>query len=243
VGVILGAFPKPGKTGHGKMNLTKSSLEDIPMPTTQTLHRNTAFPREKTRGGSTTEIYQLHVSLREISPVIWRRIQVPGNTSLHQLHWMIQGAMGWMGSHLYQYKIGGIYYGVPDPDYEDFGMEMRSANTARLSQVVRCQGHHFVYEYDLGDSWRHEIRVENIFSPELGKRYPACLAGGRACPPEDCGGSDGYGEFLDRIAFPQHPRYQEMIDWVGRPFNPEAFDLIEANLGMKNRPPQGEDLF
>jgi hypothetical protein len=104
----------------------------------------------------------------------------------------------------------------------------------RLQQVVSRVKDKLIYEYDFGDSWEHELLIEKILPPEAGKRYPVCLTGKRACPPEDCGGIWGYASFLEAIQDPQHPEHEEMVEWVGGKFNPEAFDLDEVNREIQN---------
>jgi hypothetical protein len=99
----------------------------------------------------------------------------------------------------------------------------------RLSDVVSRQAPRFTYEYDFGDGWQHELLVEDILPPQAGLRYPVCLAGARACPPEDVGGIAGYENFLAAINNPRHPEHQEYLEWIGDSFNPEAFDVDEVN--------------
>ena len=78
-------------------------------------------------------------------------------------------------------------------------------------------------------SWDHELLVEKILPRDEGKRYPRCLAGKRACPPEDCGGIRGYASFLAAIRDLQHPEHEEMLEWVGGEFDPDICDLDEVN--------------
>ena len=89
---------------------------------------------------------------------------------------------------------------------------------------VAEQGSSFIYVYDFGDYWRHKIVVEKVFTAAPGGRYPACVGGRRACPPEDCGGTWGYTEFLEAIGDPDHEEHESMLEWVGGRFDPEAFD-------------------
>jgi hypothetical protein len=98
---------------------------------------------------------------------------------------------------------------------------------------VRGEKDKFLYEYDFGDSWDHELRIEKVLPCEAGKRYPVCLTGRRACPPEDCGGIWGYASFLDAIHDPQHPEHEEMLEWISGEFEPEAFDLDEVNRELQ----------
>jgi len=132
----------------------------------------------------TEAIYQMKVTLKNIQPPIWRRFQVPGRISLKKLHRIIQTLMPWDGYHLHQFIIDGVDYGEPDPEGDL--SELKDDRYARLNKVVPAAPDRFIYEYDFGDGWEHEILVEKVLPPEEGVRYPICLAGKRACPPEDC---------------------------------------------------------
>lgn len=182
---------------------------------------------------STADIYQIKVTLRGSKPPIWRRIQVPSDINLGKLHRILQVVMGWYDSHLHQFIMGGTYYGEPDPDYRAMGMEMRGEKRVKLDQIVRGEKSRFRYEYDFGDSWEHELLVEKILPPEPGVRYPVCLKGKGACPPEDVGGVWGYSDFLEAIKDPRRPEHDDMLEWVGSEFDPEAFDLDEVNEALR----------
>lgn len=173
-------------------------------------------------------IYQLKVTLRHSKPPIWRRIQVPANTRLDQLHRILQLTMGWDNSHLHQFKVGQRYYGMTEPE-SDFDLDMEDERKVTLAQLAPGVKKKLLYEYDFGDSWEHEILVEKIMQPEPGIAYPRCLTGKRACPPEDCGGIWGYGSLLEAISDPNHPEHAEMLEWLGEDFDPEAFDLDFIN--------------
>ncbi len=180
-----------------------------------------------------TGIYQIKVTLRNSKPPIWRRIQVPGDIHLGKLHHILQVVMGWEGYHLHQFIIGGAYYGEPHPDYETWGPEMRNERHVRLEQIAPGQGVKFLYEYDFGDGWEHELLVEKLLPSEPGVHYPRCLKGKRACPPEDVGGVWGYDSFLEAIRDPDHPEHEDMLGWIGGEFDPEAFDLDEINSALE----------
>lgn len=180
-----------------------------------------------------TDIYQIKVTLRDSKPPIWRRIQVPGDINLGKLHRILQVVMGWTDSHLHQFIAGGVYYGEPHPDYRDMGLEMRNEKRVKLNQLIPGEKFKFIYEYDFGDSWQHELLVEKILLPEPGGRYPRCIKGKRACPPEDVGGVWGYDDFLAAISDPNHPEHEDMLQWVGGEFDPEAFDLDEVNEALR----------
>jgi hypothetical protein len=175
------------------------------------------------------DIYQIKVSLRDSKPPIWRRIQVQGDTKLSQLHLIIQTVMGWANYHLHQFVVGETYIGVPHPD--DWH-EVNDERKFTLSRLSDREGFKFTYEYDFGDNWQHDLLVEKILSPEPGVKYPRCIKGKRACPPEDVGGVWGYDDFLAAIKDPDHDEHETMLEWVGGEFDPEALDLAEVNAAL-----------
>ena len=182
------------------------------------------------RASADPVVYQLKVTLKDSKPPIWRRIQVTGDTSLFKLHRILQVVMGWTDSHLHQFIVRDSYYGTPHPD---FGFEVRNEKRVALAEIASSPKTKFMYEYDFGDSWEHEVLIEKILSPEAGVRYPNCLTGKRACPPEDCGGVWGYASLLEAIQDSHHPDHEEMLEWVGGSFDPEAFDLDTVNRELK----------
>lgn len=187
----------------------------------------------KRTSSTTNEVYQLKITLRDVRPPIWRRVLVTDATTLHQLHWIAQAAMGWTNSHLHQFIIDEEYYSEPMLELDDWGPEVKNEKRVRLSTLGLELKRKFTYEYDFGDSWRHEILVEKVFAPEAGARYPQCVAGKRACPPEDCGGIWGYERFLEVIKDEDDPEHEEMLEWAGGAFDPEAFNLEEVNQELK----------
>jgi hypothetical protein len=185
----------------------------------------------RSKPSTKSPIYQLKVTLADIRPPIWRRIQVPGNTPLPLLHLMLQAAMGWCNCHLHAFTINEVDYGAADPEF-DSGME--NETRIRLDKVIPAAKMRFSYTYDFGDGWNHKILVEKILPPNPGVQYPVCLAGARACPPEDCGGPWGYGDFLRAINDPNHEEHKQLLEWVGGSFDPEAFDLDGVDGRLKN---------
>lgn len=180
----------------------------------------------KAKSSKATQVYQLKITLKHTKPPIWRRVLVPDNLTLNQLHHVIQVAMGWYDAHLHEFNIGGISYGSPDVD---FGMEVKDDAKVRINQVIGKNAKRFRYTYDFGDDWEHIIEIEKVLPYESGRIYPACVAGKRACPPEDVGGPWGYESFLETIRDPSDPEHEEMLEWVGGEFDPEEFDIDEVN--------------
>jgi len=177
-------------------------------------------------------IHQIKITLQGIEPPIWRRFQVPADIRLSMLHGVIQDVMGWEDDHLHQFFIDGKCYGDARlADQEGVDNEDR----IKLNQVIQTKGGSFIYEYDFGDSWEHRLEVEEILFAEPDARYPRCVAGERACPPEDCGGVWGYADLLDAIKDPAHPEHEERSEWLDDDFDPEEFDLDGLNEFWRER--------
>jgi hypothetical protein len=176
-------------------------------------------------------VYQLKITLRDIKPPIWRRVQVE-DCSLFELYVVIQTCMGWGGFHLHSFNIGGQEYSEPDPDGM---MDFKDESRVKLSRVLTGRIKKFLFTYDFGDNWEHLIEVEKKMEPEPGVRYPRCVAGKRACPPEDCGGVWGYAELLKALGDPNHARHEELLEWCGGNFDPERFDMEEINNRLHAR--------
>jgi len=182
--------------------------------------------------GTENLVYQIKVTLRGIRPSIWRRFIVPKNISLHKFHIILQVVMGWSNSHLYQFRVGNIYYGIPD---DEWGMEIKSDKSIKLEDILMESKDRIIYEYDFGDSWEHDVVLEKILPKDNGIKYPYVVKGKGACPPEDVGGVWGYYGFLEAISDPEHPEHAEMVEWHGDKFDPEEFDVEEANAYFHQR--------
>jgi len=184
-----------------------------------------------TKSTADKSIYQIKVTLERSKPPIWRRLLVRSNITLLDLHNTIQAAFGWFDCHLHQFIIGEIYYGLPDPFYDD-DLDMHDERGVRLNQITEQEGFKFRYEYDFGDGWVHQVLVEKILSPQPDLEYPVCVKGRGACPPEDVGGIWGYFHFLEAIGDPDHEQHDQYLEWIGGEFDPEAFDLEDANQAL-----------
>jgi hypothetical protein len=165
-----------------------------------------------------------------IQPPVTRTLELPMDLNLAQLHEVLQATFGWTDSHLHQFNVGGLTYGAPEFD-QDGGSDRQTfeASSVRLADFAIPYDAPLiiVYEYDFGDSWTHLIEMTTT-SREAGVKYPRCIAGSRAGPPEDVGGTSGYADFLDAWSDPRH----DMRRWVGRKFNPERFDLDDNNKAI-----------
>ncbi|WP_345428988.1 plasmid pRiA4b ORF-3 family protein, partial [Pseudonocardia xishanensis] len=173
-----------------------------------------------------TKIFELEIVLAGVRPSVRRRVQVPGEIDLAVLHEVVQSAVGWTNSHLHEFEIAGRRYGMPDPDWP--GQDVVDESKGKLFRLVK-QGDRFGYVYDFGDNWAHEITVDKVLGAEPGVRYPRCVAGQGACPPEDVGGIWGYEEFQAVMADPSHPDHDERREWAGGEFDPHRFDPAEAD--------------
>jgi len=173
------------------------------------------------------EIYQLKVTLLGTKPPIWRKLLVPTDFTLTQLHDVLQVAMGWQECHLHEFTAGGRRFGPPDPE-EGF-MEVENERKVRLSSLLRRTGAKVIYTYDFGDSWEHSIVLQKCFPAAPTMSYPICIDGQLACPPEDCGGIPGFYDLLDALKDPKHEQHQELKDWVGGDYDPEAFSIEAIN--------------
>lgn len=172
---------------------------------------------------SAATIARLKITLDDIEPAVLRRVEVPFNIRLDRLHLVLQAAMGWTNSHLYEIRAGGAGWGTPDPDGDD----MLDASKARLHRVVEDTGAKTLhYIYDFGDGWDHTIKIERVTDPVFGILYPRLLDASGRCPPEDIGGPFGYAETLEAIADPSHERHDELKEWMPENFDPKIVDII-----------------
>jgi hypothetical protein len=171
------------------------------------------------------KIHQFKITLRGVTPPIWRRIQM-FDAPLDKLHEHIQAAMGWTNSHLHHFFIQDRRCGDPElrgDEVEPFsGVDSTRTLLSELLPADRAPIS-FEYHYDFGASWVHDLRFEGSPAPQPGVEYPQCLEGERACPPEDVGGIEGYADYLAALADPSHEQHREMLEWNG-PFNPNAFN-------------------
>jgi hypothetical protein len=204
-----------------------------------------------------TQIHELKITLCGSKPPIWRRFAVPSDIRLSNLHYAIQIVMGWTNSHLHQFVIPdnrpkptreeidelrqagqwekltertrrGRY--ISDPRFELENIE--DEKKVKLAELAPAAKSNFIYEYDFGDNWEHLIEVVKISPPADKVKYPVCLAGELACPPDDCGGIWGYCDMLEVLKNPKHKDYKDIRGWMPPGFNPERFNLEAVNAEL-----------
>ena len=176
------------------------------------------------------KIYQIKISLSYLKPKIWRRLLIPADILLPDLHKVIQTAMGWTNSHLHQFIDNKKFYCLP---FEDDEMPSIDYREIKLSRFLKKEKDRLIYEYDFGDGWQHEILLEKILPPDKNFKFPVCLEGKRNCPPEDVGGFGGYENLLEILKNPADDEYESYIEWLGGEFDPEYFDINEVNELLK----------
>jgi hypothetical protein len=180
-------------------------------------------------------IIQMKISLSGSKPLIWRRLLVKDNITFHELHFILQKAMGWECSHLYFFEKGDLRIeseGYAEGEYSDF----EPAEKLLISRVLN-EGDKLDYLYDFGDSWEHDITIEKIVDVANWKKYPVCLEGLGACPPEDCGGIDGFYEMLKAVKNKKHPEHKHLKEWLGD-YDPELFVLDWVNARLQGKKPK-----
>jgi len=195
-----------------------------------------AIGRSQGMPGPGDPVLQVKITLAGVAePAVWRRLLVPAGIRLDRFHEVIQAAMGWDNHHLHVFATDLANYGRPDPElgYQD-------ERKATLRELARGQGGRIRYTYDFGDDWEHEVVVEQVLAAELGLRYPVCLAGEGACPPEDCGGAWGYAHLREVLADPADHEHDDMLAWLGlekgEEFDPYSFDVDRTNQTLTAMP-------
>lgn len=176
------------------------------------------------------QVFRLKVTLRYCTPAIWRQVDVPGWATLWDLHRVIQAAFLWEDAHLHQFLGNRSATGLRGREQP---APIKNEKRVLLGETLCKEGDTLIYEYDFGDDWLHEIRVENTFPPEPGVRYPRCTAAQRSAPPEDSGGPPGYEDLLAALTGPSHERHEEAVEWLGPEFDPEDPNMRAVEKEMR----------
>lgn len=180
----------------------------------------------------TETIARIRITLDDIKPAIWRRVDLSMTNSLKTLHLAIQATMLFENYHLFRFDIGDASYGIRFDD-DDMNPPTRDAGNLRLDKLIERGIKAFTYTYDFGDDWRHSIVIDEVLPADPAIDYPRFVDGQRRAPPEDVGGLPGFEEFLDAMAKPRHPERKSVLQWYGHPFDPEdiSIDEIQARMG------------
>lgn len=174
-----------------------------------------------------TQVFQVSVSLRGVRLPVLRRLLVPAETRLDRLHLILQAAIGWSGAHHHQFRLGDLIFMAPG--HESRIMPGADERAVRLDDILHREEAAYSYEYDFGDRWSHELVLERVLDVPTKDTRPICIGGEGACPPENCGGPEGYADLLAILRNPRHPEHRERKRWVGKGFRPEFFDLAAAH--------------
>jgi hypothetical protein len=189
------------------------------------------MPRKK-KPAPPRALYELRVSLDDVTPTVWRRFRIPADATLHDLHLVLQLVMGWTTTHLYEFRHGDDRYAEPDPD-GDFDDDSTDTDDVRLGNLLRQPKDRIAYTYDFGDDWHHTVTLLAIHPDDRTHPETWCLDGAGACPPEDCGGPGGYRDLRHILANPKHPDHRDRLDWLelntAADFDPAAFTPDDAN--------------
>lgn len=174
----------------------------------------------------TVDTFELKVTLMGTKPPIWRRFMVPSDITLPELHVVLQIVMGWYDSHMHGYYLRPAHSrAVTRRNWK----ELPSGSRKTLDSILRTPDVELMYEYDFGDSWLHQIKLEKRSPGSSIEATPTCIEGERACPPEDCGGAGAYEYLLEVLRDESHEEHEEMLEWVEEEFDSEVFDRDEVN--------------
>lgn len=180
-----------------------------------------------------TPFYLLRIELKHAHRPIWREVEVPANIGLSELHDVIQAVMGWDDDHLHEFVFKNRRFVGLGPDFGGFGDEVEDEDDVALGEVLQRARQKLLYRYDFGDCWEHDV----ILKKRLGdKPFDAlrCVAGEGACPLEDCGGVRGHKSICEFLEGKAEADASEYADWVPEDYDPEAFDLEEANRRLED---------
>ncbi len=178
--------------------------------------------------------YQIRIDLARYRPKIWRRLLIRSDLPLSGFHLAIQIAMGWENSHFHQFIKDKKFYS--ERLEEDWTWDDRhnvDYSEMHVSDLLTTEKDKIEYEYDFGDGWVHEIKLEKILPADNTMKSPVCTDGALACPPEDCGGIWGYAQMLEALKDPHHEQHEETLEWIGEEFDPELFDIETVNKLLK----------
>lgn len=187
---------------------------------------------------TTNDIVTLTITLDDVEPRIWRRLEVPAEYGFDRLHRALNAAMGWLDLHLHEFEVAGKRYG-DDVDMSAEADATLPEATLVIGDVAKSRHRRFAYWYDFGDDWWHTVEIESVDPALNGVFYPRCTAGAGACPPEDCGGPPGFEELKRTLADPGHSDHEDLREWYGGDVNLDFFS-VEATSTLLRQVTTGE---
>lgn len=178
------------------------------------------------------KILELKITLNNIRPPIYRKIQVPDFYTFHQLHHLIQLAFEWENIHMYIFFDKDSEISAFEDDFSE--RQPGDAKKIKLKERFKSLKDRLLYVYDFGDNWEHTVELEKVLDADPSKRYPACISGQRNAPPEDVGGAFGFEDFVEAMNDMKHPQHDDFIEWYGRFFDEMAFSKSKINTRFRS---------
>lgn len=178
------------------------------------------------------KILELKITLNNIRPPIYRKIQVPDFYTFHQLHHLIQLAFEWENIHMYTFFDKDSEISAFEDDFSE--RQPGDAKKIKLKERFKSLKDRLLYVYDFGDNWEHTVELEKVLDADPSKRYPACISGQRNAPPEDVEGAFGFEDFVEAMNDMKHPQHDDFIEWYGRFFDEMAFSKSKINTRFRS---------
>lgn len=179
---------------------------------------------------SMDRVFEIRIELKDTVPIVWRELVVPETLTFYEFHHAIQISFGWENYHLYSFDAKGQSYGNLDL-LED--VDTINDKSIFINQLLQKEQDTINYEYDFGDGWVHNIELKKI-KPHTSKvNLPIVIDGAKASPPEDCGGVHGFENLKNVMKNPKDLEYKELVRWLGKPFDPNEFNIQHINEDLK----------
>ena len=176
--------------------------------------------KKKLKTRKAPKVFEFTISLLNTKPLVWRKVLAHEFIELPDLHMLIQMAMGWEARHLYSFEINNKHYSDGESATEINHLDDEGAS---LIDVLGSSKK-FLYTYDFGDHWVHEVEITKELNHDPRMNYPVCIAGQNACPPEDCGGIGGFEQLKTTLTGKESEEKSEMLAWLGGFFDTSTFD-------------------
>jgi len=176
------------------------------------------------------QIARLEVRIDEVSPQVSRRVEVPLDMRLDDLHFVLQIAIGWQNCHPFEFRSGDEVWGLIDRDATDNPLP---AEGATLRDIL-ARGKSFKYSYVFGDDWHHTVTLDQVAERDPDALYPRLIEAQGRCPPADIGGPSGYEAYLHALSDPEHFHHEAMVEWDDEDFDPAKVDIVALRANLAN---------